>query len=92
MTNSSRPSPSSEWVPDEAVDRALARFTEAANSMVMCKRCNGEGYHHGFGEHGHSPDWCEACGGSQSVSEFSDREAMREAIRAALSSIFASQQ
>jgi hypothetical protein len=28
-----------------------------------CKRCDGRGYHHGFGEHGHDPDWCSRCGG-----------------------------
>jgi len=28
-----------------------------------CPRCKGKGYHHGFGEHGYDPDWCESCGG-----------------------------
>lgn len=28
-----------------------------------CERCRGKGYHHGFGEHGWDPDWCERCGG-----------------------------
>jgi hypothetical protein len=32
-----------------------------------CPRCNGKGYHHGFGEHGHDPDWCEDCGGPGEV-------------------------
>lgn len=72
-------------VTDEMVDRALARFQDACNSMVECKRCDGRGYHHGFGEHGHDPDWCEVCGGCQSVPEFEDRAAMREALIAALS-------
>ena len=29
----------------------------------ICSRCAGKGYHHGFGEHGHDPDWCSECGG-----------------------------
>ena len=28
-----------------------------------CKRCEGRGYHHGFGERGWDPDWCVRCGG-----------------------------
>lgn len=35
--------------------------------FVDCPRCTGKGYHHGFGEHGHDPDWCEACGGPGEV-------------------------
>lgn len=31
--------------------------------FVECPRCNGKGYHHGFGEGGADPDWCEECGG-----------------------------
>jgi protein gp37 len=31
---------------------------------AVCKRCEGRGYHHGFGEHGHDPDWCSECGGT----------------------------
>lgn len=73
-------------VSDEMVDRALKRFQDACNSMVMCKRCDGRGYHHGFGENGYDPDWCVECGGSQSVSEFDDRSAMREALIAAFTS------
>lgn len=33
--------------------------------FVTCPRCNGKGYHHGFGERGWDPDWCERCDGSQ---------------------------
>jgi len=29
-----------------------------------CVKCKGEGFHHGFGEHGHDPDHCTDCGGS----------------------------
>jgi len=32
-----------------------------------CPRCKGKGYHHGFGEHGHDPDWCSNCGGPGEV-------------------------
>lgn len=35
-------------------------FSEA----LRCERCQGRGYHHGFGEHGWDPDWCTRCGGS----------------------------
>jgi len=28
-----------------------------------CPQCYGRGYHHGFGELGHDPDWCSMCGG-----------------------------
>jgi len=31
--------------------------------VAKCPRCKGRGYHHGFGEHGHDPDWCSECGG-----------------------------
>lgn len=31
----------------------------------VCRRCKGRGYHHGFGEHGWDPDWCEHCGGAR---------------------------
>lgn len=33
-----------------------------------CPRCDGRGYHWGFGEHGHDPDWCDVCGGPGTVS------------------------
>ena len=35
--------------------------------VVKCPRCEGRGYHWGFGEDGFDPDWCSECGGSQSV-------------------------
>ena len=35
--------------------------------MVPCPQCDGRGYHHGFGEHGHDPDWCTKCDGAQIV-------------------------
>lgn len=33
------------------------------DTELVCKRCMGRGYHHGFGENGHNPDWCSECGG-----------------------------
>lgn len=44
----------------EVLARTLA---EIETETMPCPRCNGYGYHHGFGEHGHDPDWCEQCGG-----------------------------
>lgn len=32
-----------------------------------CDRCQGRGYHRGFGETGHDPDWCESCGGASRI-------------------------
>lgn len=66
------------------VDRAMATFTDAINSTGPCERCKGVGYHHGFGEHGHDPDWCEVCGGSGFVPGCDDKTAMKKAIDAAL--------
>jgi hypothetical protein len=60
----------------EAADRAYVNPT-----MIDCPRCNGRGYHHGFGEHGHDPDWCEQCGGPGTVPA-DDREPIRAAIAA----------
>ena len=34
----------------------------------QCPRCKGRGYHHGFGEHGHDPDYCNQCGGDGRIS------------------------
>jgi len=47
------------------------RICHVGNGMVSvsetCERCAGKGYHHGFGEDGVDPDWCDTCGGSGSV-------------------------
>ena len=40
---------------------------ESNPNMVRCPRCEGKGYHHGFGENGYDPDWCELCEGTASV-------------------------
>jgi hypothetical protein len=45
----------------ERVARYLALCDEP--EFVECARCKGKGYHHGFGEDGADPDWCEDCGG-----------------------------
>lgn len=36
---------------------------EIATVLVQCPKCEGRGYHHGFGEFGRDPDWCADCGG-----------------------------
>ena len=45
----------------EKIARCLELQADAV--MVECPKCKGKGYHHGFGEHGHDPDWCLLCGG-----------------------------
>lgn len=70
-------------VTDEMVERALDRYMEAASRMVDCPRCNGHGYHHGFGEDGHDPDWCDMCGGLGVVGACDEMSAMREALKEA---------
>lgn len=72
-------------VSEEMVERAYNRFMQANAEVVDCPRCKAKGYHHGFGEDGHDPDWCENCGGPGTVSKFDEMSAMREALTAALS-------
>ena len=45
----------------QRVTRYLAQVDNL--EFIECQRCKGEGYHHGFGEDGADPDWCEDCGG-----------------------------
>lgn len=74
-------------VTDEQVTAALAAFNKAINEPVMlkCERCDGRGYHHGFGETGHDPDWCADCGGNQyNIAPGEEERAMHLAIEAAL--------
>lgn len=59
-------------------------LTAIESETVPCERCNGYGYHHGFGEHGHDPDWCVVCGGAQVVPAH-DGEKAPEILLAALS-------
>lgn len=58
--------PNSQLAPDY-------RCFDAGQGYVFftakCPRCDGRGYHHGFGEHGHDPDWCSECGGGQTVTK-----------------------
>jgi hypothetical protein len=50
--------------PHEVIAR-LRRYAKLQTEpeFIPCPKCSGKGYHHGFGEHGHDPDWCEECGG-----------------------------
>jgi protein gp37 len=59
-----------EWIRDivrQCRAAGVACFVKQLGSRPYepCRRCEGKGYHHGFGEHGHDPDWCTECGGSQ---------------------------
>jgi hypothetical protein len=46
------------------LDRIARYFAwQDSPEFEPCPRCNGKGYHHGFGEGGVDPDWCERCGG-----------------------------
>lgn len=65
----------------EAIEAAQAAYHDAEINPVMkpCSRCEGRGYHHGFGEHGHDPDWCEICGGD-AVEPADPHQSLRAAI------------
>lgn len=68
-------------IPDDMVrDAILASDLYWEEQMVTCTRCNGKGSHHGFGEHGDDPDWCEVCGGPGFTQEGSEEGAMRSAL------------
>lgn len=69
-------------ITDEMVEKAYATFCEALNSTGPCEKCQGHGYHHGFGEGGHSPDWCVVCGGAGFMPTADDKTAMRLALEA----------
>lgn len=71
-------------ITDDQVERAFKVFCDSTKEMSPCRRCNGTGYHHGFGEDSHDPDWCEECGGSQYIGARDDKESMRLALEAAL--------
>lgn len=73
-------------ITDEMVAAAYNRFLAAINETVPCARCSQRGYHHGFGEDGHDPDWCTVCGGSGFDSAHDEMSAMRLALEAALAS------
>lgn len=71
-------------VTEAQITAAIAAWNDACGATEECPRCQGRGYHHGFGEHGHDPDWCETCGGPGLVPTFNEHDAMRAAIEAAL--------
>jgi hypothetical protein len=71
-------------ITDAQVEAAFKVFCDSCNEMIQCPRCRGVGYHHGFGEDGHDPDWCLDCGGSQSVPARDDKASMRLALEVAL--------
>jgi hypothetical protein len=50
---------------DRPLMARVARYLQLVDEpeFVECTRCKGDGYHHGFGEGGVDPDWCEECGG-----------------------------
>ena len=76
----------SEQPPDLQV--RIARYLAWINSPQFepCPRCQGKGYHHGFGEDGHDPDWCLHCGGPGEVptepGTWSPDDLLREAAEA----------
>jgi predicted nucleic acid-binding Zn-ribbon protein len=73
-------------ITDEMVEAALTAFNASVNApqMVPCPKCEGRGYHHGYGEDGADPDWCSECGGNQfNVVPGEEERAMRAALEAA---------
>jgi DnaJ-class molecular chaperone len=73
-------------VTDEMAAVAYNTFLSAINDTEPCSRCSGAGYHHGFGENGHDPDWCDTCGGSGFQAKHDEQSAMKLALEAALKS------
>ncbi len=70
-------------VTDKEIRETLAAFNTAINEPVIdeCLRCGGKGYHHGFGETGHDPDWCLDCGGGgYNVRPGEEERAMKAAL------------
>ncbi len=59
----------------ELIAAAEAAFAAVMSKTCACERCGGKGYHHGFGEHGHDPDWCSECGGAGYVPATTESEA-----------------
>lgn len=70
-------------ITDEMTELAFKAFTDALNSYGPCGRCEGRGYHHGFGDEGFDPDWCEVCGGAGFAPGHDDKSAMKLALAAA---------
>jgi hypothetical protein len=74
----------------EGLEKAAKAYDDALNNPVFvdCRKCQGTGYHHGFGETGHDPDWCLDCGGSKVVmTAGEDARPLKSAITAYLSAL-----
>jgi hypothetical protein len=74
-------------ITEKMIGGATAAYVAAINETAPCKRCSSRGYHHGFGEHGHDPDWCDVCGGSGFVPAYDEKSAMKIALETALSTV-----
>lgn len=86
--------PMSSPLDGNGVAAAEAAFNASINNpqMVPCSKCEGRGFHHGFGEDGNDPDWCTECGGSQfNVVPGEETRAIEAAIAAYLASAAPSQ-
>lgn len=74
----------------KGLEAAVNAFNKANLNPVMveCRRCNGRGYHHGFGERGEDPDWCSDCGGGgYELAKGEEDRPIADAIRAYLSTV-----
>jgi hypothetical protein len=72
----------------EAGARAYGdKLVGMCSETKACPRCLGRGYHHGFGEYGADPDWCEACGGPGHVMLHDYETCEKAAWEAALTAI-----
>ena len=73
-----------QQVIDEA-DQFIA--WQVAPKFQPCPQCGGHGYHHGFGERGHDPDWCSVCGGPGEVPTDPGTWAAEDVLRKAAQAI-----
>jgi len=71
-------------VTDAMAAAAYNRFVNAINETEPCDRCEGRGYHHGHGNSGRDPDWCDKCGGDGFAQKYDEQTAMKLALKAAL--------
>jgi hypothetical protein len=66
--------------------REAYRAAEESPHVVPCPKCEGRGYHHGFGEDGADPDYCSRCGGGgYDLAEGEEHRPLNDAISAYLS-------
>lgn len=87
MTTTTPSAPDEVVLDETGLEAALAAFNSSINQpeMIPCPKCEGRGYHHGFGEDGASPDWCTDCGGNQfSVVPGEEQRAIASAVCAYL--------